>query len=117
MEPAALASKLSRLRGWILVVLGSLLSVSIALIAAFLASIVSHNDQSGASRWTGTPDFTAHVFELFALIFLFGLVALGGGVFQLRRERVSKLALVAMILLVAVMFFVGRGIVSAGAAR
>src|SRR5258707_11810633 len=116
MEPA-LISTISRIRGWLLIVIGSLLSIGIGVIAAFLASTIAHNDEPGTAHWTGTHEFTIRVFELFAVVFVFGLVALVGGIFQLRRGRASKLAIVVMLILVAVMFFLGQGIASTGAAR
>jgi asparagine N-glycosylation enzyme membrane subunit Stt3 len=106
------ASKISHIRGWILIILGSLLTVGIAGIAAFLASTIAHHDAGNSTRWTGSHDFTVTVFELFAAIFVFGLAALGGGIFQLRRGRPSKLAMLGMLILVVVMFFLGKGIMS-----
>jgi cell division protein FtsW (lipid II flippase) len=111
MDPA-LTQKLSRIRGWLLVVLGSLLSAGITVIAAILASTI-HNDQPSGSHWTGNHEFTVRVFELFAAVFVFGLVALAGGVFQLRRGRPSWPAMIVMLALVAVMFFLGKQIVGA----
>ena len=109
MDPAP-TSKISRIRGWLLIVLGSLLSVGIAVIAAILASTI-HNDQPKGSHWTGTHEFTVRVFELFAVVFLFGLVALAGGIFQLRRGRPSWPAMIVMLALVVVMFVLGKQIV------
>jgi hypothetical protein len=109
MDPA-MTSKISRIRGWLLIVIGSSLSVGIALIAAFLASTIMRNDQPGGTHWTGSHEFTVRVFELFATVFVFGLVALAGGIFQLRRGRPSWLAIILLLALVAVMFFLGRQI-------
>jgi len=111
MDPA-LISKISRIRGWLLIVLGSLLSVGIAVMATILALTI-HNDQPQGSHWTGSHEFTVHVFELFAAVFVFGLVALAGGIFQLRRGRASWPAMIVLIALVLVMFFLGQQIVSA----
>jgi cell division protein FtsW (lipid II flippase) len=105
-------SKISRIRGWLLIVLGSLLSAGIAVIAAILASTIN-NDQPSGSHWTGNHEFTVRVFELFAAVFVFGLVALAGGIFQLRSGRASWPALIVMLALVAVMFFLGKQIVGA----
>ncbi len=70
-------------------------------LTVYLAWIVPYHDRPGRSHWTGSHDFTIKVFELFAVIFILGLVAIGGGIFQLRRGRVSKPAAV-------VMFFLGE---------
>ena len=102
MDPTP-AAKVVRVRGWLGIVLGSSLIIGIPVIAARLASIVMHPDELGKPRWTGSHDFTAHVFELFATIFVFGLVVLAGGVFQLRRGRNSRLAMTFLIVLGVVM--------------
>lgn len=108
----AIASKISRIRGWVLVIIGPLLSLGIAAVAAYLTWAIFHKDRPDGPHWTGSHDFTVRVFGLFAVIFVFGLVALAGGIFQLRRGRASKLVIVAMLLLVAVMFLLGLGIVN-----
>lgn len=112
MDPA-IVSKISRIRGWVLIVLGSLLSVGIAVIAAILASVIAQGDQTGASHWTGSHDFTVHVFELFAAVFVFGVVALGGGIFQVRRGRASWPAVILMLVLLGAMFYLGQQITGA----
>jgi hypothetical protein len=112
MDPTP-AAKVVRMRGWLGIVLGSSLTIVIPVIAARLASIVMHPDELGQPRWTGSHDFTAHVFELFATIFVFGLVVLAGGVFQLRRGRNSRLAITFLIVLVVVMLFLVLQIASA----
>ena len=104
MDPTP-AAKVVRVRGRLGIVLGSSLIIGIPVIAARLASIVMNPDELGKPRWTGSHDFTAHVFELFATIFVFGLVVLAGGVFQLRRGRNSRLAMTFLIVLVVVMLF------------
>jgi hypothetical protein len=53
---------------------------------------------------------TVKVFELFAAVFLFGLVAIGGGILQLRRGRPSWAALALMLGLVVIMYFLGQDI-------
>jgi hypothetical protein len=105
-------SGMSRVRGWLLIVLGSFLSIGMAWFAAYLGSIISNN-QPGGTHWTGTHDFTVKVFELLATVFLFGLVAVAGGIFQLRRGRPSWPAVVILLGLVAAMFLIGHGMMNA----
>jgi hypothetical protein len=105
-------SRISRIRGWLLVVLGSCLSAGMALFAAFLAWTIANNDRPGGTHWTGTHDFTVQVFELLATVFVFGLVAVGGGIFQLRHGRPSWPAAIVLVGLVAVMFFIGHGMMN-----
>lgn len=108
-----MTAKFTRVRGWVLIVLGSLLSVGISVIAAWLGSTIWGAQQPGGRRWTGSHDFTVTVFELFAAVFAFGLVALGGGIFQVRRSRASVLAVVLMLALAVVMIFLGAQIMNA----
>ncbi len=105
--------RISRIRGWMLIVLGLSLGVGIALIAGLLASRILHYEGRGFTHWRGSHDFTVHVFELFAAVFVFGLVALAGGIFQLRRGRPNRLAIILMLALVVVMIFLGQQIVRA----
>jgi uncharacterized membrane protein len=84
--------------------------MGIALIAAFLAWTIAYNDLPGRTHWTGSHEMTVKVFELFAAVFVFGLVAIGGGILQLRRGRPSWAALALLLGLVVVMYFLGQGI-------
>jgi hypothetical protein len=106
-------SGMSRIRGWLLIVLGSFLSVGMVLFACYLGSVIANNDRPGVTHWTGSHDFTVRVFELLATVFVFGLVAVIGGIFQLRRGRPSWPVIIVLLALVAVMFFVGHGMMNA----
>jgi hypothetical protein len=109
-----MVSTISRIRGWLLIVLGTCLIVGMALIAAFLALTIAHNSQPGGAHWTGSPEMTVRTFELLATVFTFGAVAVAGGIFQLRRDRPSWLAMVLLLGLVVVMCFLGRDIMQLG---
>jgi len=113
MDPA-MVSKISRMRGWLLIILGTCLSVGIAVIGAFLALTIAHNDRPGSTHWTGSHEMTVRTFELFATVFIFGAVAVVGGSFQLRHGRPSWLAILVLIGLVAVMCFLGPEIMQLG---
>jgi len=109
MEPATVAV-ISKVRGWVLVVLGTGLSVGMAVIGVYLGWIIAHNDRPAGTHWTGSESFTARVFDLLAVIFVFGLVAVGAGIFQLKRGRPSKLAILVLLLLGVVMYFLGESL-------
>jgi MFS family permease len=114
MDPEA-ASRIQRIRGWVLVIIGSGLSLGMAVIAFLLGSVVANTGKPGAtSEWTGTREFTMHVFELFAVAFVFGVVALAGGIFQLRKGQTSKVAMLLMFGLVALMLYLGGTIANSG---
>lgn len=112
MDPAV-QSKISRIRGWLLVVLGLGLSLGMTVLATFLAWTIAYNDQPGGTHWTGSHQMTVKVFELFATIFVFGLVAIGAGILQLRRGRPNWIAVALLLGLVVMMDFIGQDIMRA----
>ena len=103
------------MRGWLLVFLGSALALGMTALSFYLAATIL-NKEPGGARWTGTHDFTVRVFAMFGSIFVFGLVAIGGGIYQLRTGRVSKIALVLLLGVVLVMLFLGQSIMNEPAA-
>ena len=110
-----------RALGWLLIVLGPCLSVGTVVIASSLHQTIVHGNDPGArSHWNGSPELTRMAFELFGAVFLFGLVALAAGVFQVGTGRRNRVLLVFMLLVVAAMFYLGYGVymaASAGALR
>ncbi len=107
------AAKSVRPLGWLLVVLGLFLSVGMAVIANFLREVIAHNHDPGAhSHWNGSEEFTYTTFRLFGSIFLFGVAAIGTGIYQISTGRRSRLMIVLMLGLVGAMCYFGYGIVS-----
>jgi len=103
-------SSIAKIRSWILITVGVALTIGMAVISGFLGWTIAHNDQHGGAHWTGTPAFTNRVFELFASIFVFGLVAAMGGIFQLKTGRPSKLAFLLLLALIGLMAYLGQSI-------
>lgn len=94
-----------------MVFLGPLLSISMSVIAFYLWQTIALKGQLGShSRWTGSHEMTVSTFELFAAVFVFGLVALAAGIFQIRRGRPNKILVAMLFLLVAIMIFLGRAV-------
>ena len=113
------AGKARKIRafGWLLVVLGLALSSGIGVIAAHLRDVIIHNNQPGAhSHWNGTPDFTRLTFELFGSVFVFGLLGLLAGIFQILTGRRSLLLIVLLLLSVVAIVYLGLQIIPAPAA-
>ena len=108
----ATAAGASRIRGWLLVVLGSCLGLAAALLAAFLGWTIAGYQYPRTTHWTGSHEMTIQVFVLFATVFVFGLVAAAAGVFQLRRGRVSWLANSILLVLAAMMVLIGYRIMN-----
>ena len=112
--PPAMVSKVSRIRGWLLIILGTCLSVGMVVIGAFLVWTIAYNDRPGGTHWTGSHEMTVKTFELLATVFTFGAVAVIGGSFQLQHGRPSWLAMLVLLGLVAVMCFLGREVIQLG---
>jgi hypothetical protein len=112
MNQVASVSVIARIRGWLLVVLGAALGLAGAAFVIYLTSIIAHTDQSGGTRWTGSHDMTVRVFQLFGAVIVFGVVAVAGGMFQLRRGRPSWSAMIILLMLVGVMYFLGQQIMA-----
>jgi hypothetical protein len=98
-------------RGWILIVLGAFLAIGMGCLTAWFAATVNNTSQQG-SHWNGTRTMTMQVYELFAAVIFFGLVSAAAGTYQVRYGRLNKIAFAAMLLLIGVMFWIGKGIVA-----
>ena len=104
-------AKSNRTRGWLLIVLGVMLSLGMAGLSFYLWRTIHHPGQSGGtSRWTGNAEMTDRTFQLFGTIIVFGLVCLGTGLFQVRTGRRNMILVVLLLLLVGLMFFLGNQI-------
>ena len=103
---------LQTVRAWISIVLGAALAVGIGALTFWFNGIVNHWPGAGNTHWNGSPALTTAVFQLFATIILFGMVSLAGGIYQLRKKRMSRVALALMIILIIAMGFLGRQIVT-----
>ena len=63
--------------GWLLIVLGPLISLGMVALTMFLAPIVNASTPPGSlPRYTGSHQMTVAAFTLFGLLFVFGLVGL-----------------------------------------
>ena len=102
----------NRTRGWLLIVIGPLLSVAMAGLSFYLWRTIHYPGQlGGTSRWTGSAEMTARTFQIFGAIFAFGIVCLATGIFQVKTGRRNVAFLVLLLLLVGLMVFLGRQIV------
>ncbi len=104
-------TKSNRTRGWLLIVIGAMLSLAMAAISFFLWRAIHYPGQSGGtSRWTGSTEMTARTFQLFGTVFIFGLVCVATGIFQVRTGRRNGIAVALLLLLVGLMIFLGNQI-------
>ena len=94
--------------GWLSVVTGTALAGGIGFIAYYLHGVVTHaGDPGGRTRWTGGPEFTRLVFELFGAVFVFGLAAVVAGAYQIRRGRQHRGLAAVMFAVLVAMFYLG----------
>jgi hypothetical protein len=108
-------AKGNRVRGWILAVLGPILSVAMAVIGFNLWRIIHYPGQLGShSRWHGSEAMTFNAFALFATIFVFGLICTVAGIFQIRSGRKNLVFLILILALFGVMIYFGNGVMQAG---
>jgi hypothetical protein len=104
-------AKSNRTRGWLLVVIGLILSIAMAGLSLFLWRTIHLPGQlGGTSRWTGSAEMTARTFQLFGTISVFALVCLTSGIFQIRTGRRNMTTVVVLLLLFGVMIFLGNQI-------
>ena len=112
--PGRQSPKTIRALGWVLMVLGAGLSVSMAVSAWYLFVTITFYKQSGAhGHWNGGLEFTRLTFELFGAVFVCGLLVMTGGCYQASTGRRHPV-LIALLLPVAgaIVYFV-YGILSA----
>jgi hypothetical protein len=106
-------SRSQRIRGWLMIGIGTVLSIAMAALAVYLWVVVNNESRPG-STWTGTHDFTVHTLELFGVVFVFGVVATAAGIYQLRQARASRVSIVLLIILVGIMLYLGRTLMTTG---
>lgn len=110
---APLRSRGQRVRGWLFITVGTALSIAMAALAVYLWVVVN-NASTGGATWTGSHDFTVHTLQLFGVVFVFGLVAMAAGIYQLRQARTSRVSIVLLIILVGIMLYLARTLMTVG---
>ena len=103
-------------RGWVLIVIGLLLSGGIGALTWFLNAFVHRPVPPGGSpRYTGSPQTLTDTFLLLGSLCAFGLVSLFMGVYQVRHGRKSRLLMFLFFLVLAAI--IGTGIMATLAAQ
>jgi hypothetical protein len=100
-----------RIRGWVLVALGTVVSIGIVALALYFWTLISSETNDGLA-WRSSYEFTIHTLELFADVFIFGLVAAVAGIYQLRQHRTSNTAMVLLLMLMALMLYLGSTLIT-----
>lgn len=77
--------------GWLLIVLGSFLVIFMGGIAFMVTNMIAQSDEPDAtSRFTGGPEMLLFMYGIFGFVILFGLVALAGGIWQVKYGKRNK---------------------------
>ncbi len=77
--------------GWVLVIIGGALVAFMGYIAYVVTGIIAHSDVPGAtSRFTGGPEMLLFMYGIFGFVILFGLVAMAGGIWQVKYGKRNK---------------------------
>jgi magnesium-transporting ATPase (P-type) len=96
--------------GWMLVVIGLFLIGLMGWITVALYPTMSHPGETlpDGRSFTGTADQAKVMFEIFALVIAFGVLASANGAFQINRGRRSGAFTIAMVLFAIVLFIFAR---------
>src|SRR6266542_743362 len=122
-KPADKATKCPQCGGWIrraqrirrlgivAVVLGVFLVGMMAVITAVVAPIMlSAGSETNGAKFEGTPEQGLLILGLFGVIFVFGLVAIASGIFQIVTGRRSLVIVVIVIALAAVLYVMATAV-------
>jgi hypothetical protein len=97
----------ARRYGVILVVIGLFLSIGMAiLLANMLPTLLHPGVEVGGSRFTGSPGMAKFVMLILGSVLVFGLTALGYGIFQIVTGRRSWAVVRAMLAIVGGLYVV-----------
>ena len=97
-----------RALGWVLVVLGGLLSAFMAWLVVFFTRLIEHSDEPGATtRFTGTASDATFAYGVFAVVLALGLTFVLAGVWQIVYGRRNKKLVFVALALSAVFYALG----------
>jgi hypothetical protein len=99
-------AKTMRALGWLLVGLGSFLVIFMGAITIYVANIVSHTGEPGAtSTFTGSAEMAFFMFGLFGLVLIFGVACVASGAWQVRHAKPNR-KLMFLVLGLGILFLV-----------
>jgi hypothetical protein len=77
--------------GWVLVVIGGFLLVFMSGLTVVVTNIIVQGSKPGAqSGFNGPPEMLLFMYGLFGFVILFSLVALAGGIWQIKYGKRNK---------------------------
>lgn len=100
--------QLIRRLGWLLLLIGSALTLFMLWLSVFLGNLIWHSGQPQSSaHFTGGPVFVVFMYLLFILVIAFGATSMAAGLFQIRHSRRSPQIIILMMTLAISFFVVG----------
>lgn len=100
------SAKMMRALGWLLVGLGTFLVVLMGAITIYVANVVYHSNDPGATTtFTGGAEMEFFMFGLFGLVLVFGVACVASGAWQARYAKPNR-KLMFLVLGLGVLFFV-----------
>ena len=104
------ASKV-RILGWLLLVIGAFLVVSMGALGIYLGKLISQTGEStSTSRFTGGPQDVALIVAVFGLVISFGVATMAGGIWQIVYGKPNRKLMVAMFLVAGILIVIGKAI-------
>jgi hypothetical protein len=104
------ARRIRRL-GFALVAIGFFLVAMMGIITIMLAPMMlSAGQESGGTRFSGTPEQGMMILGLFGLVIVFGVAAILAGVFQLATGRRSIWIMIAVFGLAFLLYIAGQAV-------
>lgn len=98
LAPGSAANRMTRIRGWVLVVIGVLLAAGMVYAIASQAPLLTDPGTAiDGTTFTGTPALGRAALVLFGAVALLGAAFAGGGVALLRSGRLGKPLVAAIV--------------------
>ena len=98
-----------RILGWMLLVIGAFLVVSMGALGLYLGKIISQTGEStSTSRFTGGPQDVMLIVAVFGLVISFGIASMAGGVWQIVYGKPNRKLMVAMFLVVGILIVIAK---------
>jgi hypothetical protein len=101
--------KQARVRGWVLVFLGTFLIVLMGGLSVIVARIIAGSKNPEATtRFTGHATDALYMYGVFSLVLMFGAVAVVSGVSEIRHGKIDRRQLIPVLWICAALFVFGE---------
>jgi hypothetical protein len=98
-----------RILGWLLLVIGAFLVVSMGALGLYLGKLISESgDATSGSRFTGGPQDVMLIVAVFGLVISFGIASMAGGLWQIVYGKPNRKLMVVMFLVAGILIVIGK---------